>query len=152
MFKFMTMTLFFIILMGLSGAAYGKVFTDMSGEEFEICQPFKRIISLYAAHTENLFDLGLDEEIIGVTPYEVYPPQALERPVFSYLDDPKKIISAKPDLVLIRPMIARNHTEFVQKLKQAGITVISVQPVGVDDLYTYWRTLECSQAEKKKPI
>lgn len=130
-----------ILCLGHASAGQSRIFTDLSGEQFEITKPFKRIISLYAAHSENLFDLGLDKEIIGVTPYEVYPPRALKKPVFSYKDDPEKIISARPDLVLIRPMIAKKYAEFVRNLKDAGISVISIQPVGIDDLYEYWRTL-----------
>ncbi|GBC59107.1 peptide ABC transporter substrate-binding protein [Desulfonema ishimotonii] len=130
-----------ILLWGLPLMGHAATFTDRSGHEIEIRSPFKRIISLYAAHTENLFALGLDEEIIGVTPYEVWPPEALKKPVFNYRKAPEKIIGARPDLVLIRPMIARAYPSFTEKLKQAGITVVSVQPVGIDDMYQYWRTL-----------
>jgi len=49
-------------------------FTDESGSRITVKEPFKRIISLYGAHTENLFSLGLDLEIIGVSENEAYPP------------------------------------------------------------------------------
>ncbi len=103
--------------------------------------PFSRIISLYGAHTENLFSLGLDKEIIGVSPNDSWPPQAADKPKFSYHDDAEKFMAARPDLVLIRPMIARVYQPFVRKLEQAGITVISIQPVGMADMYPYWREL-----------
>ncbi len=61
---------------------------DQGGRTLKIDGPFKRIISLYGAHTENLFSLGLDAEIAGVSRHEVYPPRAIQKPVYSYHDDP----------------------------------------------------------------
>ena len=40
--------------------------TDDDGKLIEMEKPAERIISLYSAHTENLFSLGLEEQIIGV--------------------------------------------------------------------------------------
>lgn len=77
------------------------------GKKVSTERPFKRIISLYGAHTENLFSLGLDKEIVGVSVNENHPPCVLTKSVFSYHDDAEKFIAARPDLVLIRPMIAR---------------------------------------------
>ena len=118
-----------------------KSFIDRSGNRIVIEMPFKRIISLYGAHTENLFSLGLDEEIIGVSKNEAYPPRATTRPFFSYHDDAEKFIASHPDLVLIRPMIARGYANLVLKLQRAGITVVSLQPRTVDEMYSYWKKL-----------
>ncbi|MFZ2040861.1 MAG: ABC transporter substrate-binding protein, partial [Desulfobacterales bacterium] len=87
------------------GLADGKRITDQGGRRRVVDKPFGRIISLYGAHTENLFALGLEREIIGVTRHESYPPAAAHKPVFSYHDDPEKFLAARPDLVLVRPMI-----------------------------------------------
>ena len=38
---------------------------DQAGRKIHVREPFKRVISLYGAHTENLFSLGLKKEIIG---------------------------------------------------------------------------------------
>ncbi len=118
-----------------------NVFVDQSGNKIVVKAPFKRIISLYPAHTENLFSLGLDKEIIGVSADEAFPPKALTKPVFSYHDDPEKFIAFHPDLVLIRPMIAQGYPNLVEKLRGAGITVVSLQPRTVADIYAYWRDL-----------
>ncbi len=130
-----------IFAMLFSAEVRAKTITDLSGREIAVEKPFVRIISLYGAHTENLFSLGLDKEIIGVSANESFPPEALTRPVFSYHDDAEKFMAAKPDLVLTRPMIDRAYKPFVEKLEQAGITVISLQPVGAEDMYAYWRDL-----------
>ncbi len=136
-------SLFTFITLGvlLQGVALADTVTDRSGRRIPVDRPFQRIISLYGAHTENLFHLGLEKEIIGVGRSEIYPPEALKKPSFSYHDDAEKFMALRPDLVLIRPMIDRVYQPFVRKLEMAGITVASLQPVGIEDMYRYWRDL-----------
>jgi iron complex transport system substrate-binding protein len=114
---------------------------DQGGRIISVKQPFQRIISLYGAHTENLFSLGLEAEIIGVSRHEAYPPAVVTKKVFSYRDDPEKFLAARPDLVLIRPMIARGYPQFVQRLEKSHITVVSLQPANVREMYVYWQIL-----------
>lgn len=123
------------------GAAPEPLITDQAGRHIDTKKPFKRIISLYGAHTENLFKLGLDHEIIGVGKNDVYPSDALKKPVFSYHDDPEKFLAARPDLVLIRPMIDRGYPDLVKRLEQNGIKVVSLQPDTVEGMFDYWEKL-----------
>jgi iron complex transport system substrate-binding protein len=119
----------------------GFIVIDQSNRRIAVQKPFKRIISLYGAHTENLYSLELDAQIIGVSRHEDYPSQALKKPVFSYHDDPEKFLAARPDLVLIRPMIDRGYPQFVSRLEKSGITVVSLQPGTIKDMYAYWKIL-----------
>jgi len=114
---------------------------DHAGRTLVVNRPFKRIISLYGAHTENLFSLGLGDEIIGVSRHETYPPQALTKPVFSYREDPEKFLAVHPDLVIIRPMIDRGYPQFISMLEKNGVTIISLQPPSVENMFTYWQIL-----------
>jgi ABC-type Fe3+-hydroxamate transport system substrate-binding protein len=50
-----------------------KSFTDQMGRELTINFPPKRIISIVPSQTELLFDLGLDQEIIGLTKFCIHP-------------------------------------------------------------------------------
>ncbi len=122
-----------------AGAAPGLV--DDSGRRIQVKKPFQRIVCLYPAHTENLYAMGLGDLVIGVPPRQDYPPQARGKPVFSYRDDPERFLAAAPDLVLIRPMIKRGHPALVRALEQAGITVVSLQPRSVEQMYAYWEKL-----------
>jgi iron complex transport system substrate-binding protein len=115
--------------------------TDQSGRTIHFDRPFTRIISLYGAHTENLASLGLDKEIIGRTGDDDFPQSIAHKPEFSDKDDPEKFIAARPDLVLIRPMVETSHPELFTKLQQAGITIVSLQPTNIDQMYAYWRNL-----------
>jgi len=114
---------------------------DQAGRRIEMQRPFTQIITLYGAHTENLFSLGLKEKIIGVSRNEAYPPEAMAKPVFSYHDDPEKFMAAAPDLVLIRPMIDRGYPQLVRRLEKSGIAVVSIQPGTIEEMYAYWEIL-----------
>lgn len=116
-------------------------FVDDSGRRIVIKRPFKRIISLYGAHTENLFSLGLDRQIIGVSVNDDFPAAVARKKKFSYRDDAERLLSARPDLVLIRPMIYRGHRGLVDQLVRAGVTVVSLQPRSIKDMLVYWRRL-----------
>ena len=130
-----------LILLLLAPQAYGETITDDVGTSFFLEKPFTRIISLYAAHTENLFELGLDTEIIGVSKTEDYPSHALEKPTFNPRDGVEKFLAAKPDLVLIRPMHKRGYPGLWAALERNGIRVLALQPNNIPDMFAYWRTL-----------
>ncbi len=140
----------FIFILGLilifvygsvGSSAFAAGFADDMGRRITIKKPFKRIISLYAGHTENLFTLGLSSEIIGVSMNETYPDEALTKQVFSYKDDLEKFLAAKPDLVLVRPMIDRGYARLLTSLEKAGITVVSLQPGTLEEVFIYWMKL-----------
>ena len=126
-----------------------NVVRDQAGRKIEVKKPFKRIISLYGAHTENLFALGLDKEIIGVSTHEVYPPAATQKPTFSYHEGAEKFLAARPDLVLIRPMIDRGYAPLMDRLQRSGITVVSLQPGNVQEMFRYWKVLGVLAGKKQ---
>jgi len=145
----MTMRLFFLVfavlLVGFSPAASAgaapATFQDSEGKTVTVTRPFVRIISLYPAHTENLISLGLDTEIVGIEAGDEDLPLLKGKKHYSYHEDPEKFIAARPDLVLIRPMIERSAPQLVATLRQAGITVVSLQPNTVSEIFDYWRAL-----------
>lgn len=48
-------------------------FTDQMGREITLPAPPKRIVSIVPSQTELLHDLGLEEEVIGITKFCVHP-------------------------------------------------------------------------------
>jgi len=50
-----------------------RSFVDQLGREIQIPFPPDKIISVVPSQTELLFDLGLDEEVIGITKFCVHP-------------------------------------------------------------------------------
>ncbi len=47
--------------------------TDQIGNTLALTHPPKRIISLVPSQTELLFDLGLEENVVGITKLCVHP-------------------------------------------------------------------------------
>jgi iron complex transport system substrate-binding protein len=144
-----------LILPTLAMCEDGRTIIDSSGQKISLTKPFKRIISLYSAHTENLCSLGGEDLLVGISRSDDYPPSITDKPRFSYREDPEKFIALQPDLVLVRPMIERSYPQFIIKLKQAGIAVISLQPNNVDEMFGYWQNLGIligHEAQAKKMI
>ncbi len=131
----------FLILSIFAGVCPAMTLTDDGNRQIVFDKPFQRIISLYGAHTENLYYLGLDEQILGVSINDAYPSKVAEKQKFSYHDDPEKFLAFSPDLVLIRPMIDNGYPKLIQQLEKSGITVVSLQPSNVDEMFGYWRKL-----------
>src|SRR5689334_9010070 len=55
------------------------LYTDQMNRMVAIPSPPKRIISIVPSQTELLFDLGLEEEIIGVTKFCIHPADKVKR-------------------------------------------------------------------------
>jgi iron complex transport system substrate-binding protein len=127
----------FLVLSGCSFAWCGPI-VDSDGRVVSADKPFMRIISLYPAHTRNLIDMGAREQIIAVGRSDKQLPGL---PVVGFRDDPERLLALKPDLVLIRPMISRASPQLVERLQQSGVTVVSLQPAAMDELFRYWETL-----------
>lgn len=112
-------------------------FVDNMGTTVTVKEPYEKIISLYSAHTENLYVIGASQSIIGVGRTSIYPPETRQLPRYDYRSDPEPVIAASPDLVIIRPFINRNYPDYVKALEKAGITVVSLYPSNWEEFETY---------------
>jgi iron complex transport system substrate-binding protein len=112
---------------------------DEAGRTVNVPDFPKRIVSLAPNLTECLFALGLDEEVVGVTQYSNYPPEAASRPkVGSYVQiNLEQVVSLKPDLVLATR--DGNPREQVDRLVAMGICLYATDPRTLEGLF---RTLE----------
>jgi iron complex transport system substrate-binding protein len=104
-----------------------KVVRDDLGYEFRLSGGApQRIVSLAPNVTEILFALGLDREIIGVTRYCDYPPQALAKEKIGGLIDPdlEKIRALNPDLVIA---FRGNPLPVIRRLRGLGVPVFVLE-------------------------
>ncbi|MDR2350075.1 MAG: ABC transporter substrate-binding protein [Deltaproteobacteria bacterium] len=113
-----------------------------SGELRALEKKNKRIISLYAAHTEVLIRLGARDSLVGVSLQETYDGPEVRGwtwpEKFSVQDDVEKFLVANPDIVLIRPQHLGSNSHLFDSLKNSGIEVWVKQTVDHSDLYDYW--------------
>jgi iron complex transport system substrate-binding protein len=93
----------------------------------------QRIISLAPSNTEILFALGLGDEVVGVTMYCDYPPEAQDKEKVGdyYGPDIEKIIAFQPDLILATDF---HRFDLIPALEQQGFAVFAVAPQTLDDV------------------
>lgn len=93
--------------------------TDQTGETVILDKKPGRIVSLVPSQTELLFDLGLDEEIIGITWFCVHPEEKVKHK--KKVGGTKKlkipeIQSLNPDLIIANK--EENEKEQIESLKE----------------------------------
>lgn len=110
-----------------------RVFTDALGRNVEIKETPERVVSLAPAVTEILFELGLDEKIVGVSEFCNYPAIALEKPKMGDFLNPniELIVAAEPHIVFVA---AGLQEELIERLEQLGITVFCLDAENVDQV------------------
>jgi iron complex transport system substrate-binding protein len=93
-----------------------------------------RYISLAPATTEILFSLGLDEQIVGVSSYCNYPPQAQLKEKVGSFSSPsmEKILSLKPDIVFCTGL---EQAPAVRELKNLHLKAYVSNPSNLDGLF-----------------
>jgi ABC-type Fe3+-hydroxamate transport system substrate-binding protein len=112
------------------------IFTDQLGRPVNIPHPPRRIISLVPSQTELLYDLGLEEEVIGITKFCIHPAHWFRnKQRIGGTKDFKTdlILSLKPDLVL------GNKEE---NTENGLVALMPHVPVWISDISTLSQALE----------
>jgi iron complex transport system substrate-binding protein len=91
--------------------------------------PAARIVSLVPAVTEMLFAIGAGAQLVGVSSFDDFPPEAARVPRVGALLDPdtERILSLEPDLVILYGSQAEQQTMF----ERAGIRTFSYRHGGL---------------------
>lgn len=99
----------------------------------------RRIISLVPALTEMLFAMGAGPQVVAVSSYDTYPPEATTRPKVGALLDPdvERVLALTPDLVAIYG----SQSDLRQQLQRARIPVYDYRHAGLADILTTLRDL-----------
>ena len=91
--------------------------TDQLGRKVNLNLPAKQIVSLVPSQTELLYDLGLDEEVVGITKFCIHPEHWLkEKRIIGgtknfHID---KIKALQPDLIIANK--EENTKELIEEL------------------------------------
>ncbi len=105
-------------------------FIDQLNRKIEIPFPPKRIISLVPSQTELLFDLGLRDEVVGITKFCIHPREWFKsktRVGGTKQYDFEKIKQLKPDLIIGNK--EENDKDQIEEL-------MKLYPVWMSDIYT----------------
>jgi len=108
-------------------SAYPITLTDDAGRTVTIATRPQRIVSLAPSHTETLYALGLGDQVVGVTEYCNYPPEAANKPKIGGFAniDLEQVVGLNPDLVLASTL---HIAEVVPALQERGLTVVVIEP------------------------
>ena len=94
--------------------------TDQIGHQFELSLTPKRIISLVPSQTELLYDLGLEENVVGITKFCIHPEEwfkTKDRVGGTKTVNFEKIAALKPDLIIAnKEENTKAEIEALQKL------------------------------------
>ncbi len=91
-----------------------------------------RVVSLAPNVTEILYAIGLSNEVVGVSKYSTYPPEAAKKPHVGGTYDPnwEMIIALQPDLVIGLD----SQEEIAAQLNQLGIDFLGVPHERIDEI------------------
>jgi len=98
-----------------------------------------RIVSLVPSFTETLFALGAGADVVGVSAYCAYPPEAAALPRAGGLFDPtiEAIIALKPTLVIVSAYAAGTP----ERLESLGIKALSLRHDTLEEILASFRAL-----------
>jgi iron complex transport system substrate-binding protein len=108
-----------------------RVVTDETGRKVTVPDHPHRVVCLVPSVTDTVFALGSGDDVVAVSDYTTYPPEALKKPSIGSLVKPsiETILSFHPDLVLGTSI--PGSTETAAQLKTVGIPVYFVDPHGL---------------------
>lgn len=114
---------------------FPATFTDQMGHEIKLTAPPQRFISLVPSQTELLYDLGLRDEVVGITKFCIHPkewfrtkPRIGGTKQFNF----DKIAELKPDLIIGNK--EENEEEQVREL-------LKTYPVWMSDIHNLGQAL-----------
>jgi iron complex transport system substrate-binding protein len=99
----------------------------------------RRIVSVVPSLTEMLYAIGAGPQVVGVSSYDAFPPEATRLPRVGALLDPdvERILSLRPDLVLTYG----SQTTLEAQMARSGIKVFSYRHGGIDGILQGLRNL-----------
>lgn len=111
-------------------------FTDQLGNKISLPEVPKKIVSIVPSQTELLFDLGLDEEITGITKYCIHPKEKIKGKTI--IGGTKKlnldlIRQLKPDLIIGNK--EENEKSQIEEMRREF-------PVWMSDIKTFGEALK----------
>jgi iron complex transport system substrate-binding protein len=115
--------------------AFPLSFKDDLGRKVTLKAAPQRIVSLLPSNTEILFAVGAGQQVVGVTSYCNYPPEAAKKEQVGGITTKslslEKIVALQPNLVLA----ASAQADIIPTLEKAGLTVMALKPATFDDIY-----------------
>jgi len=116
-------------------ALAARTLTDDLGRSVTVPDHPHRLICLMPSVVDDVYAVGAGADIIAVTDYTKYPPDAKTKPTVGLPLSPslETIVSLHPDLVLASADL--NRSETTNQLERVQIPVFTVTTHGIDGIY-----------------
>lgn len=103
--------------------------------------PVERVVTLAPNLAELMFAIGAGEQVVGVSAWSDYPPEATALPQVgdAFAIDQEQLALLQPDLLLVWESGTPLHT--VEELRQLGYRVEAIRTRGLADIATALRQL-----------
>ncbi|PTI12197.1 ABC transporter substrate-binding protein [Staphylococcus warneri] len=118
-----------IILAGCSQNEQHQTDKDSKDQSTTGKTPYHRIVSLMPSNTEILYELGLENRIVGVSTVDDYPKNVKKgKKQFDAMNLNKEaLLKAKPDLILAHESQKSSSEKVLDALKKEGVKVVYVK-------------------------
>lgn len=145
--KWLWLLLLIVVWIGMGVLGSGAL-QDRGRRGAALPSQVERIVSMAPNLTEILFALGLDDEIVGVTTWSEYPPEAKNKPNVGTFWQPniEAVIAAKPDLVVTLGF--EQQKSLAGRLERIGYNCVSVNIERVDDLFEAIETVAAAASRQ----
>lgn len=124
-----------LVLLSPMTCLAARKLTDELGRTVVVPDHPHRLICLAPSVVDDVYSLGAGSDVIAVSDYTTYPPEAAKKPTIGSPLNPslEKIIALHPDLVLGTGGI--NQIPEIDQLAHYGIPVFVVNPHGIAGIY-----------------
>ena len=125
-----------LLLLLTSYAWAARMEHDETGRSVIVPDHVHRVVSLSPSLTNTIYALGATGDLVGITDYTVYPPEAArQKPSVGAIVNPslERIVALRPDLVLALPEF--NGAETIAGLERLGIPVFLFSTGDLSDIY-----------------
>lgn len=124
---------YLVFTVSVSGAPTRGV-TDGVGRHVELPDRPHRVVTLTPSLTELMYSLDAGADLVGITDYTDYSPEAHTKPSVGGMVDPsiERIVALHPDLVFAE--FNTNRTSTIDALQHLGIPVFVIRAEGLDGI------------------
>ena len=117
-----------------------RAYVDDAGRRMYFAKPPARIVSLAPSITEMLFAMEAGEQLVGVTDFCDFPPEALKKPKVGYSNpNLESLVALQPDLVVAPNDFLK--PDVIVKLEQLKIPVFILADKNLEGIFVHIQTL-----------
>lgn len=117
-----------------------RSFVDDAGRKIYLSKTPTRIVSLAPSVTEMLFAIGAGDQLVGVTEFCDFPPEASHKQKIGYSNpNLESVMALRPDLVLAPKEFLK--PDMLMKLEQMKVPVFITAATTVEEIFAHLNTI-----------